>query len=350
MAGHRGSCLCGEVAYEVDGPLEHAHHCHCSYCRKFHGTPYATYAMARPRGAACCAASGASRATSRRRASTAASARAAVRRCRAIRSSSRRSSRSATSTATRAFARRSTCSPRRRRRGGRSAMGCPRSTRSRPASTRRSRPTSRRATRPARRAGAACAARSRSGSRASRPRAQLSLRALPQGARAPRTRRTARPDRRPALHARRGRARGIQDPGGEVLHAGVLPDLRLEGAAHRPRPRLRDRADGRARRRSRHPPAASTSSSDRRRPGTRSTTTCRATTRAAPIPRLVSRPNQSAAHGRRRFCGIRGRPTPGRWLPARAPRSVGARTQGVSPVRISRTRLALVLAADSRSC
>jgi len=46
MTGHRGSCLCGEVSYEIDGPFHHASHCHCSYCRKFHGTPYATYAMA----------------------------------------------------------------------------------------------------------------------------------------------------------------------------------------------------------------------------------------------------------------------------------------------------------------
>jgi hypothetical protein len=46
MATHRGSCLCGEVAYEIDGPLQHTHHCHCSYCRKVHGTPYATGALA----------------------------------------------------------------------------------------------------------------------------------------------------------------------------------------------------------------------------------------------------------------------------------------------------------------
>src|SRR5258705_10729774 len=46
MANQRGSCLCGEVAYEIEGPFEHAHHCHCSYCRKFHGTPYATGALA----------------------------------------------------------------------------------------------------------------------------------------------------------------------------------------------------------------------------------------------------------------------------------------------------------------
>jgi hypothetical protein len=49
MTSHRGSCLCGEVAYEVEGPLEHAHHCHCTYCRKAHGTPVATGALARGR-------------------------------------------------------------------------------------------------------------------------------------------------------------------------------------------------------------------------------------------------------------------------------------------------------------
>jgi hypothetical protein len=41
-----GRCLCGEVAYEISGPLLHAHHCHCGFCRKEHGTPYASYAMA----------------------------------------------------------------------------------------------------------------------------------------------------------------------------------------------------------------------------------------------------------------------------------------------------------------
>ncbi len=49
MTNHRGSCLCGEVAYEIEGPFEYAHHCHCSYCRKIHGTPYTTGAMARER-------------------------------------------------------------------------------------------------------------------------------------------------------------------------------------------------------------------------------------------------------------------------------------------------------------
>jgi hypothetical protein len=46
MTIHRGSCLCGDVTYEIEGPLERASHCHCSYCRKFHGTSFATYAIA----------------------------------------------------------------------------------------------------------------------------------------------------------------------------------------------------------------------------------------------------------------------------------------------------------------
>jgi hypothetical protein len=30
----RGSCLCGGIRYEVDGPLGMVVHCHCSMCRK----------------------------------------------------------------------------------------------------------------------------------------------------------------------------------------------------------------------------------------------------------------------------------------------------------------------------
>lgn len=37
------SCLCGDVSWAIDGnPLFHAH-CHCSRCRKLHGTPFATW-------------------------------------------------------------------------------------------------------------------------------------------------------------------------------------------------------------------------------------------------------------------------------------------------------------------
>jgi hypothetical protein len=42
----QGSCLCGDLAYEIQGPFLEAHHCHCTYCRKEHGTPYATYGVA----------------------------------------------------------------------------------------------------------------------------------------------------------------------------------------------------------------------------------------------------------------------------------------------------------------
>ncbi len=39
----RGSCLCGVVTYEIHGQLQSMTHCHCSMCRKIHGTPFATY-------------------------------------------------------------------------------------------------------------------------------------------------------------------------------------------------------------------------------------------------------------------------------------------------------------------
>jgi hypothetical protein len=45
-----GSCLCGQVAWEVDGGFELMSHCHCSMCRKKHGTAFATY-VAAPEGA-----------------------------------------------------------------------------------------------------------------------------------------------------------------------------------------------------------------------------------------------------------------------------------------------------------
>ena len=38
----RGSCLCGDVAWQVDGPVELMSHCHCSRCRKSHGAAFAT--------------------------------------------------------------------------------------------------------------------------------------------------------------------------------------------------------------------------------------------------------------------------------------------------------------------
>ena len=40
----RASCLCGDVRFEIDGPLAGASHCHCSMCRKAHGAAFGTYA------------------------------------------------------------------------------------------------------------------------------------------------------------------------------------------------------------------------------------------------------------------------------------------------------------------
>jgi hypothetical protein len=42
----QGACLCGAVRYEIDGPFGSMSHCHCSMCRKHHGTPFATYVSA----------------------------------------------------------------------------------------------------------------------------------------------------------------------------------------------------------------------------------------------------------------------------------------------------------------
>jgi len=40
---HKGSCLCGEVRYEIAGDIEHIRHCHCSMCRKTHGAAFGSY-------------------------------------------------------------------------------------------------------------------------------------------------------------------------------------------------------------------------------------------------------------------------------------------------------------------
>ncbi len=42
----QGSCLCGDVTWEAEGPLALAHHCHCGRCRKTHGAGFATFAAA----------------------------------------------------------------------------------------------------------------------------------------------------------------------------------------------------------------------------------------------------------------------------------------------------------------
>jgi hypothetical protein len=37
-----GSCLCGEVAFEVEGPFDKFLNCHCSRCRKASGTAHSS--------------------------------------------------------------------------------------------------------------------------------------------------------------------------------------------------------------------------------------------------------------------------------------------------------------------
>jgi hypothetical protein len=37
MTKHTGSCLCGAVAFEIEGPLRDVTYCHCSQCRKVTG-------------------------------------------------------------------------------------------------------------------------------------------------------------------------------------------------------------------------------------------------------------------------------------------------------------------------
>jgi hypothetical protein len=42
----RGSCLCGALQYEIEGPFSMMVNCHCSMCRKEHGSVFATFAAA----------------------------------------------------------------------------------------------------------------------------------------------------------------------------------------------------------------------------------------------------------------------------------------------------------------
>lgn len=42
-----GQCLCGKIKYQVDAIEPAMGHCHCSMCRKFHGSAFATYGEAK---------------------------------------------------------------------------------------------------------------------------------------------------------------------------------------------------------------------------------------------------------------------------------------------------------------
>ena len=41
---YKGGCMCGAVRFEISGPLRNVVYCHCSQCRKLHGTPFASNA------------------------------------------------------------------------------------------------------------------------------------------------------------------------------------------------------------------------------------------------------------------------------------------------------------------
>ena len=42
--GLKGSCLCGEISYEIDSVDMPIVHCHCQTCRKAHAAPFASTA------------------------------------------------------------------------------------------------------------------------------------------------------------------------------------------------------------------------------------------------------------------------------------------------------------------
>jgi len=44
----KGSCLCGEVSYELTGHLGIFQYCHCSRCRKFTGSAHCANMFVRP--------------------------------------------------------------------------------------------------------------------------------------------------------------------------------------------------------------------------------------------------------------------------------------------------------------
>ena len=43
MAVYSGSCLCGAVEFEYDGPSLWCAHCHCTLCQRAHGAPLVTW-------------------------------------------------------------------------------------------------------------------------------------------------------------------------------------------------------------------------------------------------------------------------------------------------------------------
>jgi len=44
----QGSCLCGQIRYEIQGEPGEADYCHCSFCRKAHGSAFGSYLSIKP--------------------------------------------------------------------------------------------------------------------------------------------------------------------------------------------------------------------------------------------------------------------------------------------------------------
>ncbi len=44
----KGSCLCGEVEYEIDPPFRGFQYCHCTRCQKFTGSAHASNIFVAP--------------------------------------------------------------------------------------------------------------------------------------------------------------------------------------------------------------------------------------------------------------------------------------------------------------
>ncbi len=42
---HTGSCLCGNITFQIDSEIRRFHHCHCRTCRKAHATVYGSSAL-----------------------------------------------------------------------------------------------------------------------------------------------------------------------------------------------------------------------------------------------------------------------------------------------------------------
>lgn len=43
MASLKGSCYCKAIQYEIEGPPLGIVHCHCTMCRRLHGSGYSTW-------------------------------------------------------------------------------------------------------------------------------------------------------------------------------------------------------------------------------------------------------------------------------------------------------------------